>query len=481
VSLAVLEAPELLAEILSHMQTQQLFLCAAVSTRFLGAINTPGAAHTHVLLDVTKGRRRLSVAWLEKHLRRDGAFAKAETLCLLGFRMAYIYETKFDHLSNLVKLDLERCPGVGDVTLKSLAALTKLRHISLLCAVPGEYSSRYSDAGLKAIADLPLASLKLDACAQAVSNEGLRALQALGATLAAFVLSGSDGWESCWTDAETLEIIAESFPSLGFLNLSGIGVSSHAVMETSESEALSAYNQAFEHLGRLKHLCGFYGIETELSAVGIAGICAATTLEELDLSYCKMSNASLQPLRSLLKLVDLNLSQFDNGSGQTKEDALEHWEEHSRVTDAGLGHLVYLAEWGDLEHVNVCGHCRIFSGAFEALVSEPLLLSYGKGGGYKRVSMQAPYPKPLPTYWKAYRQYKDRFWWRQHYPVGPHATRLIELGVMKVPALDEEVELEGEEEEEEQEDEDDDEDEASEDESDQGDDEGDEEAGDEAL
>lgn len=73
-------------------------------------------------------------------------------------------------LRGLVELDLNYCPGVTDIGLLLLAAgLPRLRRLSLAGA------ARITDAGVAAIARLPLRQLCLNGCPR-VGSAGLRSL-----------------------------------------------------------------------------------------------------------------------------------------------------------------------------------------------------------------------------------------------------------------------------------------------------------------
>ena len=218
--LCPIESPDSLSLILSKLSTRYLFSrCAQVCTIWRQVVESP--IHTVVDLECRATRPQPPREWLTVRIRRGGAFERAVELCLDGHSLVGDYQLAgIGGLTRLRCLDLSSC-HITDESLRRLPV--GVSELSVLDFSSPSRLSLITDAGLAAIAKLPLWSLKLPQQSR-ITHVGYRALAPLGETLTSLVFAGSGGWCDTTIDAVALSIIGELFHRLDFLGVAGLGV-----------------------------------------------------------------------------------------------------------------------------------------------------------------------------------------------------------------------------------------------------------------
>ena len=424
----MLHSPDSLSLIFSHLSTKFLFFsCARVCHQWQVTIEMP-SVHTVAHLECGPGhtgrgerkwafaeRQPLSAAWLASRICRGGAFERITRLDLDGHCL--VGDEQLANIGSLVHLrsiDLSMCCHVTDEILRRLPP-----RVQELTMLGDSRLVNITDAGLAAIAKLPLWSLKLDGCALHFTHAGYRALAPLGETLTSLVFAGGCGFSTTNLDPQTIHIIAEQFPRLDWLGIAGLGVRE---VDRWPNAGWRAWNEAFDQLRRLPCLTCLNCYESELMDLGLQCIGKIASLVELRLNKHSLEDQFItdEGLRHLAQLKCLE--RLDLTACNPSDMYGTSWEDASRLTDVGLGYLRPLAEEHCLESINITGNVGIFDGALEVLMADP-----------DQLRTQTLFPQGQPVRPpRATHEDVARFWALAFRPAGPNATSLLELDVLEL-------------------------------------------------
>ncbi|KAF5957174.1 hypothetical protein HYC85_004399 [Camellia sinensis] len=256
----------------------------------------------------------------------------------------------FAGLINLLKLDLERCPGIhgGLVHLKGLA---KLESLNIKCC------NCITDADMKPLSGLTnLKELQIS-CSK-VSDYGISFLGGLH-KLSLLNMEGCPA-----VTAACLDSLA-AIPALLYLNLSRCNLSDDGCEKFSGLRNLKVLNLGFNdisdaclvHMRGLQHLRCLELSDTAVGSNGLRHLSGLTNLESINLSFTDVTDGGLRKLSGLSSLKSLNLDArqiTDAGlSALTSLTGLTHLDLFgARITDSGTN---YLRNFKNLRSLEICG------------------------------------------------------------------------------------------------------------------------------
>ena len=263
--------PELRALILAQIPIRFLLRIGShISKDWLATVQSPMFLHVD-LSRLYKGQYGAPpYRWLASRICLGGAFERVRSLAL-GKLDLHNSLAGIGSLRQLREIDLFGCDGITNAVLFRLADLPLLSDLSLIT----DMQMRITDKGLASLGKLPLWSFKFDACCPNVTNAGFKGLAGLGATLTTLALVGQSGYRACWTNHETLKLIACMFANLDFLNIVGVG--------PSRATPVHDFFESFSHLSKLKHLKHLHAVDACISNLSMGHISRIESLVSLNI------------------------------------------------------------------------------------------------------------------------------------------------------------------------------------------------------
>ncbi|CAI0422486.1 unnamed protein product [Linum tenue] len=259
-------------------------------------------------------------------------------------------------LKNLVKLDMERCPGVGG-GFAHLNGLSKLESLNInWCNCITDDDLKHLSAGLRIWGSitLPFLTWRVAQSQQHVWNFS----QAQLASLSYLNLNRchlSDAGCQKFSKFAKLKIL-----NLGFNDITDaclVHLKGLTALESLNLDSCQINDDGMENLKGLKNLKCLVLSDTEVGSKGLRHLTGLHNLESINLSFTMVTDCGLRELSGLTSIKSLNLDArqiTDTGlAALTSLTGLTHLDLFgARITDSGTS---YLKNFKNLCSLEICG------------------------------------------------------------------------------------------------------------------------------